>query len=641
MLDTMMSKRPQLGRIRQWSTGLGAKLSGASSIDPTFKQEIAGEIEQRGIGNANLYAATEAYWSYLAKKKPLPFDSSTITADDSSSVSSSAPSIKPESKMLPIEALGLAMSSFGNAFGPASKYGSCLSLLGEAHIKLAALQAAFAKDTSNIFLSRIARSKTAIHAFHAAIKKLDAATARLDAAQAKVQKSKKEKRQLEEELRLATAAYHEAVSDVEIRADAIQASEHDDLDCLSTYMQAHLDYLAQMHAILENVSNTWHVSPSAAPKNATPPTMSRSRSRSRSRTSSVGSRPPPLPRRSSTKESNELSRPSSRMTSRSSVSLSVAEADKVANGKTSSEDDYAGPSADRETGTNASTAKRNDKEKKGRLRMPSFSGAGDAVTSMASGIGSFSRSKSSALISAASADKASPDREKDMSSRWSLLNRSKKESGFAAISDQEQERERGSTRLLDVQPVHNKVSSEDVDLGPLNGSTYSAHMERRSSVDEASPFSPDPQASSFSRDDTDYLGVSAAPAPAPALVGMNHTGQSTFSDGYDPFSGGLNGMMLSPQGTGQGLTDDDDDEHERQALTGARSNAKPGAWASLNLPFANGNGNGNGNSTASASAYKAVKPARGPPPPVPSSAAFLSKSKPPPPPPLPARNQLN
>ncbi|KAJ1020070.1 hypothetical protein NDA16_004350 [Ustilago loliicola] len=239
-----------MSKIRSWSAGLGAKLSSSSSND---KQDLASEVELRKKGIDNLYTSTEAYWSYLGKKKPVPFDTSALPVDDTSSVASGTVTSKPEGKMLPVEALGWAMSSFSTAYPEGSAYGSCLGLLGEAHIKLGYLQSTFTKDTSHIFLARIARSKAALDSFTAALKKLDSATARLESAQTKVQKSKKEKRELEEELRLAKAAYDEAVTDVEARGEAIQDSEYDDWQCLTTYMQAQLNYTAQATAVLEQI----------------------------------------------------------------------------------------------------------------------------------------------------------------------------------------------------------------------------------------------------------------------------------------------------------------------------------------------------------------------------------------------------
>lgn len=84
--------------------------------------------------------------------------------------------------------------------------GESLLSLGKAHTQLASLQSTFARDTSNIFLTRIARSKAAMDAYALARRKLEQRTAAYESAKAKQQKSKREKRELEEELRLAKAS---------------------------------------------------------------------------------------------------------------------------------------------------------------------------------------------------------------------------------------------------------------------------------------------------------------------------------------------------------------------------------------------------------------------------------------------------
>ncbi|KAN0065334.1 hypothetical protein ACQY0O_001170 [Thecaphora frezii] len=681
-------KRPQLGKIKQWSSGIGAKLAGGSSADPSHKQDLFGEIEQRGIGNSNLYAATEAYWSFLAKKKPIPFDASTLNPEDSASVSSGTLTTKPDSKRLPIEAMGLAMTSYGSLFADGSAYGACLTKLGEAHIKLGSLQAAFAKDTSNIFLSRMARFKTAIEAFHAAVKKLDAATAKLETAQIKVQKSKKEKRELEEELRLAKAAYDEAVSDVEARADAIQDSEHDDLECLTTYMQAHLDYLAQAQEVLEQASSSVsHDARNAATRRPVP--LSRPRS-----ASSIRPAPPALPRRASAKESNELNlnRSTSRLTTSSSTSNTPSEKHRIQDG----------PGGDGTDTGGESTAKRSDREKRNRLRMPSFSAASDTVSSMASGIGSFGRSKSSSFFSTSTeAHSSEKEPNEGGSSKWSFRGRSRKESGFKDLDASDDLR----SQHREAEQVHNRISPEDVDLGlgetdvadvlstgPSSRLTAllsdsraatdqkTAGSNHDSAADE-SPFSPTAQVantftplheqsihergeSGLGMDmpmDTQYLGVTGQPGH----VDVHHTGLSAYSDGGDPFSNGAHGL-LSPQGTGMSTgqmhTDyDDGDEHDDQtALTGegrrrttTGGSSGGGGWA-RSLPFAGGGRDyrhvgGKTASSGDGASFSMTSSGNGstrpPPPPVPSSSTFLNKvkakQKPPPPlpPPLPVRTQ--
>lgn len=646
-----------MGKIRSWSAGLSAKLSGGSSSD---KQDLATEVEQRKKGIDSLYASTEAYWSYLGKKKPVPFDTSALPVDETSSIISGTVSSKPERKMLPVEALGLAMSSFSAAFPDGSAYGSCLGLLGEAHIKLGYLQSTFTKDTSQIFLARIARSKATLDSFTAALKKLESATARLESAQTKVQKSKKEKRELEEELRLTKAAYDEAVTDVEVRGEAIQDSEYDDWQCLTTYMQAQLDYMGQAQAVLEQVKSMWGEPPAVSQSGSSTP-LTRPRSLSAPKTR------PSISRRSSAKDAGDVTAPSSRFASRSTLSL--ANSDHPA----SSDDSKREPDG-------------KEKDKKSRLRMPSFSGAGDTVSSVAAGIGSsLGRARGAGLFGAASGE-PSPDKDRE-SSKWNFMSRSnKKEQGFVSMDESDKVRaaapagDRAPPTLPTRDYVRPSVSALDVQLSASEHETTSnghyndtvspgLRLSRADSIDsddsedegvdryrahhQPSPFSPDAGSgtnafldvhrstahetihergeSQLSAEmhlmDSHYLGGTSAPP-----IGLNHTGLSAYSDlSADPFH---SSSAMSPQQTGGRLDGDEDtdDEHEveRQGLTGAGSAVvqRGGGWRNV----LNGNGV---NGTSGGGTLKGRTP-----PPVPPSAAYLSKSKarPPPPPPLPSRN---
>ncbi|KAI3492156.1 hypothetical protein L1887_43445 [Cichorium endivia] len=658
---SIIPKRPQMGKIKSWSAGLGAKLSGNSGD----KQDIASEVEQRKKGIDSLYTSTEAYWSYLGKKKPVPFDTSPLPVDDTASVASNAVANKPEGKMLPVEALGLAMASFGAVFPEGSPYGACLGLLGEAHAKLGFLQTTFTKDTSHIFLARIARSKATLDSFTAALKKLDSATARLESAQSKVQKSKKEKRELEEELRLAKAAYDEAVTDVEARGEAIQDAEYDDWQCLTTYMQAQLDYIGQAHAVMEQVKAMWADAPAPSRSGAsTPLTRPRSMSGPKLR--------PTISRRSSAKDAVDISTSSSRFASRSSLSLAGSD-------RPSSATDDSKRDKDKEQD------KDKDKEKKNRLRMPSFSGAGDTVASVASGIGSFGRAKGSTLFSS-NGEASGSDKEREPS-KWNFMARSKKEPGFVSMDHADKTQTNGDDNHAGRPPalpardyVRPSVSAHDVHLGHHDGTAANGHgtaspdlrLSRADSDDEdyardhdASPFSPDADAMDFldvqrnrsTHDtihergesqlsaevhmmDSTFLGPSGALQPH--SLSLNHTGLSAFSDGADPFGG----SAMSPQQTGGRFDESEastDDEEERQGLTsgslidstGAR---RPGmqpssSWVSFKGASSTANGPTNGLSGSPSQ--------RGPPPPIPPSSSFLSRSKAklaPPPPPLPTRN---
>ena len=363
---------------------------------------------------------------------------------------------------MPVEALGLAMSSFASAsFSDNSAYGSCLGLLGEAHIKLGHLQSTFTKDTSHIFLARIARSKATLDSLTAALKKLDSATARWQSAQVKVQKSKKEKRELQEELRLAKASYDEAVTDVEVRSETIKQAEYEDWECLTRYMEAHLEYTRQAQAVFEQVRSMWREPPET---NATS---------TRPRSSSATKTRPGISRRSSAIDAS-----SSRFASRSSLSLSNS--------------DRAGSNDDAKPDP-----------KKNRLRMPSFAGAGDTVSSVAAGIGSsIGRARGSSLLGSTTASgDTSPEKDRE-TSKWNFMARSaKKEPGFVSMDDAERTvMDRHAPPALPARDyIRPSVSALDVQLGEAEPDLRSSRHSLDSSDDgvdaqNPSPFSPDADA---------------------------------------------------------------------------------------------------------------------------------------------------
>ncbi|PWN49675.1 hypothetical protein IE53DRAFT_388083 [Violaceomyces palustris] len=589
----MKASKSQFGKFKSWGSGIGSKLASAPSLDQASRQDLTGEIEQRGQGNSDLYSATQAYWNYLGKKKPIPFDLSSSDQQHTSLAS--------DGKVLPIEAMGLAMLSYANHLGAqSSAYPACLNLLGEAHLKLGSLQASFAKDTSNIFLARIARSKIAIDSFHAAIKKLDAATARLEAAKAKVQKSKKEKRELEEELRLATAMYDEAVTDVEARAEAIQESEQDDHDCLSTYMQAHLDYLSESHAILEQARLSWVEYSGGGNSDVRRQSTSNSPAlpgRPRSTSIPKPRPPPPLPRRASAKEVTEVNRATvaSSLTSRSSTSLATIEGGRTLRRSSMNED----PDTAAAAGTGSISKSGNDKERPKRLRMPSFTAATDSVTSVAAGIGSsLGRTKAAtSLFSSKTKDGADPspsatgpsaekerkERESGIggasSSRWGgFMGRSKREPGFlemdasgeapdSTLSTNFSGNHGDSARYENGSGGAGAFGTESLRETIVNGvglgessttGSYLREKEKRRTMDlsdeAGSPIfrttSPNGDQHHHHHDVVDVVSFGGDPGylGSPSSFGLeaHHTGASVLSDG-DPFGGG---GLVSPQATG-------------------------------------------------------------------------------------------
>ncbi|KAK0554412.1 hypothetical protein OC846_002144 [Tilletia horrida] len=289
----------------------------SDSLDPDTLLEQ--EIDKRKVGNQRINSAVEALWSNLSKKKPMPFDMSSsqlaavlaqlkleeqeeldhdTTGKSSSASSEKQPGIgpgraaqaladlvpgsgskdkdKPDKLMIPVNALGIALTSYSELLaastGPDSAsalsvlpsvsttqaLSTSLGLLGRAYLQIAQLQTAFAADIKSVCLTRLARSHVQLEAYAGARKRADAAKSRFENARSKAQKSKREKRELEDELRIASAAYDDAISELEMRAEAVlYTSEAEDLSAWTDYLHSHLDYLHQSVECLERVKDKW------------------------------------------------------------------------------------------------------------------------------------------------------------------------------------------------------------------------------------------------------------------------------------------------------------------------------------------------------------------------------------------------
>lgn len=577
---SIKSRRPPLGKIKSWSAGLGARLSGNTSTDRDL-------LEQSGDDqpiSSEIYS-TDAYRS----------DPSLLKQADESS---------PEESLMKAKLTSVIRDGIPDA--SASAYESAMDVVEEADKQLVQLQSALARDTSGILKERIAQGRAALDDYSIAMQALDAAAARLEALQTRTQKVQTDDQALQDELHSARANYDQAIVAAESKAQAVSESKVTDRECLAAYMQVQLQYVAQAKSVLDQVHVAWGHStgtPGSRLSALTP--------RARSWTLN-GSRivPASLPRLMSAKEANDTVTPS-RSASKSSLSL--------------------GP-----IGDSPSLADEDHREKKSRLRMPSFIAAADAVSSVASGFGTFSRSKSSIFSSAATADANSPERERSESGKWSFIGR-KKDQGFMTMDDSERQEIKMPSRefaydLADdnhrLLNLKQSVSSKDVDLGQ--------HDSRpQSSANKPSPFDlaygRNADCETYTRTSDHGRDGSHMSSDEPLTIGAEpitlhksygaitpvHTGQTSYSHNVDPFM-----SALSPQSTGQPpYSSEDDDEdgtnYHRTSLIDQDSRR-------------------NGRS----SGQMATASSKGPAPPVPSSTGFLSKSKSrlaPAPPPLPSR----
>ena len=201
---------------------------------------LAKDIKARRMANERLYNAAEAYHSALVKKKPLPFElqhanslEASMTLDEMANKSASIYPTCPEKiqeaareasknvlggkdKILPVEALGIAMAVSAPTYSKAGKaegkegpclsrnetYSSHLGLLAGVHLALGQAQSHFTETLSSSLLSRLARTQASIESLRASEKVCESAREKMEAAEKKRDKARDKgdnKRELEDE----------------------------------------------------------------------------------------------------------------------------------------------------------------------------------------------------------------------------------------------------------------------------------------------------------------------------------------------------------------------------------------------------------------------------------------------------------
>jgi BAR domain len=256
---------------------------------------LAKDIKARRIANERLYNAAEAYHSALVKKKPLPFElqhanalEASMTLDEMSDKYASLYPTCPErireaakeasknvtgskDKVLPVEALGIAMSASASTYSKAGKaegkegpclsrnesYSSHLGLLAGVHLALGQAQSQFTETLSSSLLSRLARTQASIESLRSAEKVCESAREKMEAAEKKRDKVRdkgENKRELEDEARQARAIYEEAYADVETRVAILTEAEQEGpgsgVEIVKEYIDLQLEWVKAQYEIL-------------------------------------------------------------------------------------------------------------------------------------------------------------------------------------------------------------------------------------------------------------------------------------------------------------------------------------------------------------------------------------------------------
>ncbi|KAG0139552.1 hypothetical protein CROQUDRAFT_54545 [Cronartium quercuum f. sp. fusiforme G11] len=230
-----MKVNKRIGKLKQWT---GEKLGGQQKTELSEDfQSLEQDVDLRKAGVDRLYSVSKEYSKHLTKK---------IEAEGTDT-----------GKVLPVDALGLVFANHGDEFGNDSAFGQALVAFGKAQQQLANVTANYTEHLNSGWLTSLEKSIAQMAEYTAQRKKLDSRRLTYDAMLAKVQKSKKEKRDLEDDLRVAKNRYEETSEEVQERAVAIQDAESDQLASLTKLLDIESAWIDEQKRIMDDLKRHW------------------------------------------------------------------------------------------------------------------------------------------------------------------------------------------------------------------------------------------------------------------------------------------------------------------------------------------------------------------------------------------------
>ncbi|KAI0297976.1 hypothetical protein BC826DRAFT_139422 [Russula brevipes] len=237
----MATKR--LGRLRQWADEV------INAKDKTMltgeAKELEQEIELRKEGLHRWQLAAEQYHKSITKKKL-------------------SPALDESDKLLPREAFGITMVRHGEDFADDSVLGQALTVFGRAFCNVATAQEALGRSLGSALIVALQRFLDQIKDYEAERKKLETRRLNRDAAMKQVERlesnkkaKEKDRREAEDELEKSELRYDEAEADVQLRIEAIQQNEIDQIRELGLLLDNELSYAEQYAQILRDVKDNW------------------------------------------------------------------------------------------------------------------------------------------------------------------------------------------------------------------------------------------------------------------------------------------------------------------------------------------------------------------------------------------------
>ncbi|CAJ0879947.1 10492_t:CDS:2 [Entrophospora sp. SA101] len=225
-------------KFKQWAN---EKVGTSSKTQTTDEfQELRQRTDARHIAFDKLHVVTNVYLRSISKK---------IESYDG------------KTKNLPIETLGTTMRVYGEEIGSEADYGVALVNFGTANEKIANTQVEYISRIREEFLLGLEDYIKDLKHYQVLKKKLESRRLDYDSKLNRVQKSKKEKPELEEEMRAAKEKYEDTMDDITNKMLKLDESEDQYLRELTAFLDAELDYHKTCYDILNDVKKDWVESP--------------------------------------------------------------------------------------------------------------------------------------------------------------------------------------------------------------------------------------------------------------------------------------------------------------------------------------------------------------------------------------------
>ncbi|ORY04327.1 BAR-domain-containing protein [Basidiobolus meristosporus CBS 931.73] len=219
-----------LGKFKQWT---GEKLGKANKTECSDEfLRLEQEADQRKDTFERLYDASEAYLRTLEKKKKGPEDKNKI-----SPILSLANSLVAQGQLLPNE----------------SPYGQAMIRFGQAQEQIANNQLDYANNLREAYVNGLGNALNELKELQQLRKKMESRRLDYNAKMNAVQKAKKEKPELEEQMRAAELKFNESADDTYSKMVAISNAEEMYMDQLARFYDLELEYFQKNVQLLTEI----------------------------------------------------------------------------------------------------------------------------------------------------------------------------------------------------------------------------------------------------------------------------------------------------------------------------------------------------------------------------------------------------